>query len=127
MASVTVNSELKIFEILKRYMRLMGIYGAPKRYKRINITLIQRALVLTFMAFLVLETVAYSMFEAESASELPQTNAYTSGFTLAFIWYSIFIWKRETIEYFLGTIQKKMENRETFVIQRRSALEHIFE
>lgn len=104
----TSTLKLEVLKTLKQQLKYLGILRIPISYK---ITCCHRVFILCFVTFFITQSAAFSILEAEDASEFPEPFCYALGFLLSFIWYGISLWKRNTIEYFLTTIEDKIRER----------------
>ena len=113
MTTPSAMANIEIFQSLKFYLKLMGIYEVELKLRnhKIPISLFQRVSILFYTSLCVLTSIWYCLFEADSSHKFIQSFYLSLGHILVFIMYSVLLWKRNEIDHLIDEIEKTINNR----------------
>lgn len=106
--------ELKVFESIKYYMKLLGIskFQISQRYQKIPILFIQRTIVLFCFLFNFASSFSFLIIEkTNNVRDSAEAFASTISYILVLVWYIYSLLNSDKIEYFINKLQAIMENR----------------
>lgn len=113
MTTPSAMANIKIFQSLKFYMKLTGIFEVEffLHNHKIPISLFQRVFILLYTSLCGLSSIWYCLFEADSNYGFIEPFYLSLGHILVMIMYSVLLWKRNEIDHLFDMIEKTIDNR----------------
>lgn len=108
-----LSKNMEVFHSLKFVLKLFGIleWQFPSPFQHFPITLVQRVIVFISLTISLVTTSWFFIFEADKLNEYAESFNIALSSLSVLVCYSIAVWKRKQIEYFLKSIQQIIQNR----------------